>query len=165
MFESNFRRQPEIATLSTLATFLSLVGMGMGAAHAQTHSNTVSTAATLGEVVVSGSRQEQAADDLPLSYDVINASTGRNSATVDKFPRAILPRSFDYGGPISIGAKDLGLYLEEARRQQAPALAVSNAAQLWALAVDRFGEDADMTRFICLLEQWAGLGEDGRPCR
>lgn len=103
--------------------------------------------------------------DPATMIDVINASTGRNSATVDKFPRAILPRSFDYGGPISIGAKDLGLYLEEARRQQAPALAVSNAAQLWALAVDRFGEDADMTRFICLLEQWAGLGEDGRPCR
>jgi 3-hydroxyisobutyrate dehydrogenase-like beta-hydroxyacid dehydrogenase len=103
--------------------------------------------------------------DPATMIDVINASTGRNSATVDKFPRAILPRSFDYGGPISIGAKDLGLYLEEARRQQAPALAVSNAAQLWALAVDRFGEDADMTRFICLLEEWAGLGEDGRPCR
>lgn len=103
--------------------------------------------------------------DPATMIDVINASTGRNSATVDKFPRAILPRSFDYGGPISIGAKDLGLYLEEARRQQAPAFAVSNAAQLWALAVDRFGEDADMTRFICLLEQWAGLGEDGRPCR
>jgi 3-hydroxyisobutyrate dehydrogenase-like beta-hydroxyacid dehydrogenase len=103
--------------------------------------------------------------DPAIMIDVINASTGRNSATVDKFPRAILPRSFDYGGPISIGAKDLGLYLEEARRQQAPALAVSNAAQLWALAVDRFGEDADMTRFICLLEEWAGLGEDGRPCR
>ena len=72
MFESNSRRQPEIATLSTLATtILSLVGMGMGVAHAQPHSSTVSTAATLGEVVVSGSRQEQAADDLPLSYDVI----------------------------------------------------------------------------------------------
>ncbi|VWX61280.1 3-hydroxyisobutyrate dehydrogenase [Burkholderiales bacterium 8X] len=103
--------------------------------------------------------------DPAVMIDVINASTGRNSATVDKFPRAILPRSFDYGGPISIGSKDLGLYIEEARAQQVSALAVSNAAQLWSLAADRFGDKADMTMFIRLLEQWAGLGEDGRPAR
>jgi len=103
--------------------------------------------------------------DPAVMIDVINASTGRNSATVDKFPRAILPRTFDYGGPLSIGAKDLGLYVEEARAQQVSALAVSNAAQLWAMAVDRFGDTADMTRFICLLEAWAGLDAEGRPCR
>lgn len=102
--------------------------------------------------------------DPAVMIEVINASTGRNSATVDKFPRAILPRSFDYGGPISIGTKDLGLYVDEARAQGVSALAVSNVAQLWAMAEDRFGDRADMTMFIRMLEAWAGLGEDGRPC-
>lgn len=113
------------------------------------------------EAVVMGAK---AGLDPAVMIDVINASTGRNSATVDKFPRAILPRSFDYGGPMSIGLKDLGLYIEEARAQQVSALAVSNAAQLWSMAADRFGEKADMTMFIRMLEAWAGLGEDGRPC-
>lgn len=97
--------------------------------------------------------------DPKVMIEAINASTGRNSATVDKFPRAILPRSFDYGGPIAIGAKDLGLYLAEAKAQGVSGLAVSNAAQLWSLAVQRFGKDADMTMFFRMLEEWAGLGE------
>ena len=45
--------------------------------------------------------------DARTMIDVINVSTGRNSATVDKFPKAILPRTFDYGGPLTIGLKDL----------------------------------------------------------
>lgn len=115
MFESNFRCQPEIPTLSTLATFLSLVGLGMGAAHAQTHSNTVSTAATLSEVVVSGSRQEQAADDLPLLYDVINASTLSNQQSrslreaLQDLPNASVKRSparFSVGGTTASAGRD-----------------------------------------------------------
>jgi len=46
-------------------------------AHAQTTAPRNAHAA-LPEVVVSGSRQEQAADELPLSYDVINANTLSN---------------------------------------------------------------------------------------
>jgi hemoglobin/transferrin/lactoferrin receptor protein len=115
MFDSNFRCQPEIPTLSTLATFLSLVGLGMGAAHAQTHSNTVGTAATLSEVVVSGSRQEQAADDLPLSYDVINASTLSNQQSrtlreaLQDLPNASVKRSparFSVGGTTASAGRD-----------------------------------------------------------
>lgn len=113
------------------------------------------------EAVVMGTK---AGLDPAVMIEVINASTGRNSATVDKFPRAILPRTFDYGGPMTIGAKDLNLYLDEARSEDVSSLAVSNPAQLWAMAVRRFGEHADMTNFIRLLEEWAGLGEDGRPC-
>ncbi|HYF21750.1 MAG TPA: NAD(P)-dependent oxidoreductase [Ramlibacter sp.] len=114
------------------------------------------------EAVVMGAK---AGLDPAVMIDVINASTGRNSATVDKFPRAILPRTFDYGGPIAIGTKDLQLYLDEARTEDTPALAVSNAAQLWAQAERHFGSRADMTMFFRMLEEWAGLGEDGRPCR
>ena len=113
------------------------------------------------EAVVMGAK---AGLDPAVMIEVINASTGRNSATVDKFPKAILPRTFDYGGPIFIGAKDLNLYLEEARAQQASSLAVSIPAQMWQMAVNRFGDEADMTMFYRMLEEWAGLGEDGRPC-
>jgi 3-hydroxyisobutyrate dehydrogenase-like beta-hydroxyacid dehydrogenase len=103
--------------------------------------------------------------DPTVMIDVFNASTGRNSATVDKFPRAILPRTFDYGGPITIGSKDLHLYLAEAKAQGVSGLAVSNAAQLWTLAVQKFGDNADMTLFIRMLEEWAGLDAQGKPCR
>jgi 3-hydroxyisobutyrate dehydrogenase-like beta-hydroxyacid dehydrogenase len=35
--------------------------------------------------------------DARVLIDIINASSGRNSATQDKFPRAVLPRTFDFG--------------------------------------------------------------------
>ena len=92
--------------------------------------------------------------------DVINASTGRNSATVDKFPRAILPRTFDYGGPMEIGGKDLQLYLQEALAEDTPSLAVSTAAQLWAQAERRFGPRSDMTMIFRLMEELGGMGQE-----
>lgn len=101
--------------------------------------------------------------DPATMLEVINASTGRNSSTAEKIPAAILPRSFDYGAPIAIGAKDLHLYLEEAAAQGVSSLAGCNASQLWDLAVRRFGPRADMSLFHRMLEEWAGLGEDGRP--
>jgi len=110
------------------------------------------------EAIVMGTK---AGLDPALMIAAINASTGRNSATVDKFPRAILPRTFDFGGPIEIGSKDLGLYLAEAKAQGVSGLAVSNAAQLWGMAVQKFGEGADMTLFIRMLEEWAGIGSIG----
>lgn len=101
--------------------------------------------------------------DPKVMIEVINASTGRNSATVDKFPRAILPRTFDYGGPISIGSKDLALYMAQAKAQGVSSLAVSNAAQLWNMAVARFGDDADMTAFYQMMEEWAGVNTKAKP--
>lgn len=98
--------------------------------------------------------------DPSVMIDVINASTGRNSATVDKFPKAILPRNFNYGGPLEIGTKDLRLYLEESQAEDTSALAVVNAAQLWAQAERRYGPRADMTMFFRMLEEWAGLSEE-----
>lgn len=103
--------------------------------------------------------------DPAVMIEVINASTGRNSATADKIPRAILPRTFDYGAPLAIGAKDMHLYLDEAGAQGVPALAGAIPSQLWDMAAQRFGPRADMSLFHRMLEEWAGLGEDGRPAR
>lgn len=103
--------------------------------------------------------------DPAVMIDVINASTGRNSATVDKFPKAILARTFDYGGPMSIGEKDLNLYLEEARAQEVSSLAVSIPAQLWG---DGGGPLRRERRHDALHPHAGGVGqfgEDGRPCR
>ncbi len=96
---------------------------------------------------------QKAGLDPVVMIDVINASTGRNSATVDKFPRAILPRTFDYGGPMEIGGKDLQLYLQESQAEDTPSLAVCNVAQLWAQAERRFGSRADMTMIFQLMEE------------
>lgn len=47
--------------------------------------------------------------------DIVNASTGRNSATDDKFPRRIMHGRYDAGFTAKLQLKDIRLYLENAR--------------------------------------------------
>jgi 2-hydroxy-3-oxopropionate reductase len=65
--------------------------------------------------------------------DAINAGSGRNSATVDKFPRSILPRRFD-GSPMSIGHKDLQLYMQTMRDFGLPAPIGATVMEIWNAA-------------------------------
>ena len=51
--------------------------------------------------------------DPAVMIDVINAGSGMNTASRNKFPRAILPRKFDYGFATGLMVKDVRLCLEE----------------------------------------------------
>lgn len=94
--------------------------------------------------------------DARTMIDVINVSTGRNSATVDKFPGAILPRTFKYGGPLSIGVKDIELFLKLARGTKMPAFIGSTVANLFGLVAEQLGPESDYSNTIRLFEAWGG---------
>jgi len=95
--------------------------------------------------------------DARTMIDVINVSTGRNSATVDKFPKAILPRSFDYGGPLAIGLKDIDLYLELARDTHMPAVMGFSVSGLFNHIAARLGAEADYSTMIKVFEEWGDV--------
>lgn len=103
--------------------------------------------------------------DAQTLLDVVNASTGRNSATADKFPRAILPRSFDYGGPLSIGVKDIDLYLELGRAAGMPTFVGAHVSTLWSYAVQQGPPGQDYSELVRHFEAWAGVEVTGRPAR
>lgn len=65
--------------------------------------------------------------DMATMIDVLNVSTGRNSATVDKFPNRILTGSYDAGFSTAHMTKDVGLFVEGA--------AAANTADVVATAV------------------------------
>lgn len=48
--------------------------------------------------------------------EVVNVSTGRNTATDDKFPRRIINEAYDAGFTAALQTKDIRLYLENARK-------------------------------------------------
>ena len=52
--------------------------------------------------------------------EVLNAGTGANSATRDKWPRAVLPRTFDFGFSAQLSLKDTRLALAEAQAMGVP---------------------------------------------
>jgi 3-hydroxyisobutyrate dehydrogenase-like beta-hydroxyacid dehydrogenase len=95
--------------------------------------------------------------DPRLMLEVINAGSGRNTATQDKFPRAVLPRTFDYGFAMGLMFKDVRLCLEEAEALGVPMWVGSAVRQLWGLGVSRLGADADFTSIVRCIEEWAGV--------
>ncbi len=95
--------------------------------------------------------------DPEIMLRVINASTGRNSATEDKFPRSILPRTFDWGFTTDLIYKDVKLCLEQAETLGVPMWVGNAVRQLWAYAVSQGGGPRDFTTIIQYIESWAGV--------
>ena len=100
--------------------------------------------------------------DPQTMIDVINAGSGRNSATQDKFPRAILPRTFDFGFTAGLMYKDLKLCLEEAESAGVPMWIANAVRHIWFQACNELGGEQDMTRIVQMIERWAGVEVKGR---
>jgi 3-hydroxyisobutyrate dehydrogenase-like beta-hydroxyacid dehydrogenase len=88
---------------------------------------------------------------------VINAGTGRNSATEDKFPKFVLPRTFNLGFALALLSKDIRLCMEEADALGVPMVVGSAVRQLLSIAAASQGPGADMTELVKPLEDWAGV--------
>lgn len=73
--------------------------------------------AATSEAVLSG---ERLGLDIEQMIEVINASTGRNTASTGKFPKSIIPRTYDYGFASMLMSKDVELYLENAKISGTP---------------------------------------------
>src|SRR5262245_33649891 len=89
--------------------------------------------------------------------DVLNAGTGRNSATADKFPKCVIPRTFDLGFPLALLNKDVRLCLEEADALGVPMLVGNAVRQLISIAEASEGHGADMSELVKPVEHWAGV--------
>ena len=68
--------------------------------------------AATSEAIAFGTKQ---GIEMQTILDVVNASTGRNSATDDKFPKRIMHGRYDAGFTAKLQLKDIRLYLENAR--------------------------------------------------
>jgi 3-hydroxyisobutyrate dehydrogenase-like beta-hydroxyacid dehydrogenase len=83
--------------------------------------------------------------DMGVMLEVLNESSGRNSATEEKFPRHVLPATYQAGFSNTLMSKDQRLYLQAAARSGCPAEIATVNAALW----QRFAESepgADFTR-------------------
>ncbi len=89
--------------------------------------------------------------------EVLNAGTGANSATRDKWPRAVLPRTFDFGFSAQLSLKDTRLALEEAQAIGVPLPTGERLAALLERVLATYGDDADFTEMAKVVEADAGL--------
>lgn len=106
------------------------------------------------EVMVMGVK---AGLDPQMIVDVINAGSGRNSATQDKIPRCVIPRNFNFGFALALLNKDIRLCLEEADSMGVPMIVGNAVRQLLTITAASEGPGADMTEIVKAVEKWAGV--------
>jgi len=94
--------------------------------------------------------------------EVLNQSTGVNSATRDKWPRAVLPRTFDFGFAAALSHKDMKLCVDEAEALGVHLALGTHVRDLLARTLAEVGPDADFTAMAKVVEADAGLDPE-RP--
>ena len=95
--------------------------------------------------------------DPKTMIDVINSGSGLNTASRDKFPRSVLPRSFDFGFATGLMVKDVRLCLSEMRSLGLSMDVAEAVARLWEAVIRDQGAESDFTAAIKPIERAAGV--------
>jgi 3-hydroxyisobutyrate dehydrogenase-like beta-hydroxyacid dehydrogenase len=141
--------------LSVIGKFF-FVGEQPGAGQTMKLCNNVLSAtamAATAEAMVTGVK---AGIDPRVMLDVINAGSGRNTATEFKFPKLIVPRTFDLGFTNGLMLKDVSLFLSEAEALGVPAQVAQAVVNSVRRSCDEIGPDADFTTVVQPIERRAG---------
>jgi hypothetical protein len=85
-----------------------------------------------------------------------------NTASRDKFPRSVLPRSFDFGFATSLMVKDVRLCLEEMKSLGLDMEVAEAVGRLWETVIRDEGGDSDFTAAIKPIEKAAGVVVGGK---
>ncbi|MFO1071039.1 MAG: NAD(P)-dependent oxidoreductase [Geminicoccaceae bacterium] len=88
--------------------------------------------------------------DFRTMLDVLNASTGQNTSTSDKFPNRILTQTYDAGFRTALMAKDVALYAGKARQLGTARVLVDEVDAVWRRA-DAAMPGSDFTRIFPFL--------------
>jgi 3-hydroxyisobutyrate dehydrogenase-like beta-hydroxyacid dehydrogenase len=94
--------------------------------------------------------------DPQVMLNVLNASTGKNSATEHKVPQCVLP-GIPIGFGLDLSLKDVSLCVEVGESLQIPMWSGNTTRQIWHHALSQGGPDQDMTDVARTIEKWAGV--------
>jgi 3-hydroxyisobutyrate dehydrogenase-like beta-hydroxyacid dehydrogenase len=148
--------------LSVIGRNIFYVGAKIGQGQIVKVVNNLLSAAAMGitsEAVVLGRKAEI---DPEVLISVFNASSGRNTATTDKFPKAVLNRSFDYGFSSGLMYKDVKLCIELAEELGVPMWLGTSVMQFWKYIMTQGGGGRDFTTIIQYIEQMVGIPNELR---
>jgi 3-hydroxyisobutyrate dehydrogenase len=128
----------------------------LGAGHAMKALNNYVSAAGLvaaTEAVLAGSRFGL---DPATVVSILNASTGKNNSTENKFPQFVLTRAFNSGFTIALMVKDLRIALDIAHATGTPMPLGEACVEAWTRAEQLLGGQADHTAAVQYWERLAG---------
>jgi 3-hydroxyisobutyrate dehydrogenase-like beta-hydroxyacid dehydrogenase len=146
------KTQPLLAELGKVF----LVGEKPGLGQTVKLANNLMSAASLAIAAEAMAMGVKAGVDPAVMLDILNASSGRNSATQDKIPRHVLNRKFDFGFANALSFKDVRLCLDEAEALGVPMVVGAAVRQMLSITQQTYGKDADCTDLVRVVESWAG---------
>jgi 3-hydroxyisobutyrate dehydrogenase-like beta-hydroxyacid dehydrogenase len=153
--------EPIFEVIAGKATYL---GEKPGAAQTMKLANNIISFGNLAIALEAMTLGAKAGLDPEQMIEVINSSSGRNTATEVKIPNHVLNRAFDYGAAMHIIEKDLELWRQEAELFDAPMWLGSNIRTLYRQCMTELGRDADVTDLARTLENMAKV-EISKPTK
>ena len=100
--------------------------------------------------------------DPEVMLKVLNKGSGRNTSTEERFPKYVLPRTFDNGFSNALMRKDLKLCMDMAETLQVPMWVATAVDRLWMQTVLQIGPNENTTTIVKTIEQWAGVEVRGK---
>ena len=119
--------------------------------------NNLMSAASLAIAAEALAMGVKAGVDPAAMLDVLNASSGRNSATQDKIPKHVLNRKFDFGFANALSFKDVRLCLDEMKSLGLSMEVAEAVGRLWETVIRDEGAESDFTAAIKPIEKAAGV--------
>ena len=125
----------------------------LGSGHAAKVLNNYVSAAGLAAAAEAVRIAERFGIDPQTLINVVNASTGRNNSTENKFAQFILNGKFNSGFSLGLMAKDIALAMEVAQAVDVPAELGQATLDLWKKAESKVGGAADHTEIARFVNQ------------
>ncbi|SAI30072.1 6-phosphogluconate dehydrogenase [Bordetella ansorpii] len=101
--------------------------------------------------------------DPQAMLDVINVSSGRSFATLERIPQCVLDRSFPVRFTTALLHKDVKMCMDEAERLGVPMRVNPVARQFLAFAISQGDGELDNAATIRHIERWAGVEFGAKP--
>ena len=89
--------------------------------------------------------------ELETMLSVLNVSSGRNTATEDKFPNRIVTETYDAGFTASLMSKDVSLFREQVKKAGTPSRIIEVVSALWN-ETTQFVPEGDFTEIYRYLK-------------
>jgi 3-hydroxyisobutyrate dehydrogenase len=105
---------------------------------------------------------EKAGVKAEIALDVINTSSGRSNSSMNLFPERVLTRAFPRTFRLALLDKDVGIAADLAREQQVPSPLLQLTAELFRLAHQELGEEADHVEAVQVVERQGNATIGGR---
>lgn len=151
--EAIFQRVEPILALLGKPYF---VGVGAGLGQTMKLVNNMVSGAALAVTAEAMALGAKVGIDPAVMIDVLNAGSGRNTATCDKFPKAVLTGTYDYGFATELMFKDATLFMKEA---DALGLSLDTARAIWRLWSEAYADDerSDFTAIAKFVASRSGV--------